>query len=101
MTHHDFFMVLKSVCEHTDYRLLLGTTSQVPTNRSWAALLRHSKSGAVVTVSVSEHRMPNDAIGDIFRQIEVPETVWQSIRAGSLTPTIDRQAVRAPQRPLV
>jgi hypothetical protein len=91
MTHHDFFLVLTSVCEHSDYRLLLGTSSQVPTNRSWAALLRHSKSGVVVTVSVSDHMTPNDAIEDIFRQLDVPETVPRSIRPDSLTPAMGRQ----------
>jgi hypothetical protein len=101
VTHHDFFLVLKSVCEHSDYRLLLGTTRQVPTNRSWVALLRHSKNGTVATVTVSEHAGPNEAIGEVFRQLDLPEPTSRPFRPGTVTPTIDHPGVRRPQRPRV
>jgi hypothetical protein len=87
VTHHDFFLVIKSVCEHSDYGLLLGTTRQDPTNHSWAAVLRHSKSGALTIVSVSELTTPNDAIGEVCRQLDLPDTVLRSTRPGSVTPT--------------
>ena len=93
MTHHEFFLVLTSVCEHSDYRLLLGTTRKVPTNHSWIALLRHSKNGVVITVSISELGTSRDAVGDVFRQLGVPETVWRSTLPGSTMSKSDRQGL--------
>src|SRR5262249_40796634 len=99
MTYHEFFQVLQSVCEHSDYRLLLGTTRQVSTNHSWDAMLRHSKSGAVTTVSVSEQATADAAVEDVLRQLAVRETVSRQTHAGGATPRVDRQRARGQQRP--
>jgi len=74
MTIHEWLFVLTSVCEHCEYKLLLGTAKRVRSDDRWFALLRNSMSGAIKSVSVGDSVSPEDAILQVFEQLALSTT---------------------------
>ena len=69
MTEQDWELILESVCTHSDYDLeRVGPTSQ-DNNYLWGTL-KHRVTGEIVHVKVLQILTPEEAIIEVFAQIE-------------------------------